>query len=147
LSAVSLAWVFFRADTLGAAWSMLQGLTGAHGLLSDADFILPTTLLRDLGMFGRFLQDAGLSFADTPGTLSPRVFLWIPALTIIALALPNSQQTLANFLPSRDGSRRSGALRPAAWRPDLTWGIATGMLVLASIILRSHDQEFLYFQF
>lgn len=124
-AATSVAWVFFRAETFAAAFSMFAGLVGAHG---DAPAVLP---------------------ADT---LYAFPILLIAA--IIVWGAPNALEQLERFRKSvlLDGLETtaigSGEAAIPAWR-GLVLMAGLGCLAALAIIslMTSGPYEFIYFQF
>ncbi|MDR3476684.1 MAG: MBOAT family protein [Gammaproteobacteria bacterium] len=70
LTAVVVAWVFFRADNFHSALNVLSGMVGLHGLSGAADTTLP---------------------------LFPKVYFTIAI--VLCLLMPNTQQIFARFHP------------------------------------------------
>ncbi|OGO20865.1 MAG: alginate O-acetyltransferase, partial [Chloroflexi bacterium RBG_16_50_11] len=86
--AITLAWVFFRADSLNAAIEMLKGMFGVYG------FHLPVTYFAPLGAAGHFLSQIGVNFDllyPLPG-FAPLAIFWILVSLFICWFLPNVQE-------------------------------------------------------
>jgi D-alanyl-lipoteichoic acid acyltransferase DltB (MBOAT superfamily) len=124
---VALAWVFFRAETLGAATNILTSLSGIHGFMSN---------------WSRVHMSTGWW---TVGLLLPCVWF-----------LPNSHQLLARFQPTLEYMRaeEQGAPLPQPrwaerfqWRPRRGWALAVAALAVASVLGLSRVSEFIYWQF
>lgn len=79
---VVVGWVFFRANTVADAMSLLYSMTGLNGL----DF--STNIGHEFPSF------------KIQGILFPKMFLYIPCLIILCLYLKNSYETFNNFKPS-----------------------------------------------
>jgi alginate O-acetyltransferase complex protein AlgI len=121
--AVTAAWVFFRAATLGGAATMLGVMLGVSTVPT------PRTVI------------------DEPAG----VVLLLAALLVVCVGLPNLYQVLreyrAGLVP--DGFRLDTwpVLR---WRPTLTTGVLCGSLFLGAlyfVLYSPVDSPFLYFQF
>jgi D-alanyl-lipoteichoic acid acyltransferase DltB (MBOAT superfamily) len=125
---VVLAWVFFRAESFGAALSLLRSMTGAHGWMSN-------------------LARIHISSA----------WITIGVLLLLVWFFPNSNQLLARFEPTLEysGGGRSDARLPSApawagflqWRPRRAWMWGVGALIVGSILGLSRISEFIYWQF
>ena len=142
--AVTVAWVFFRAESIDAALKVLRGMTGLNG------FILPSPLLpilNHVGSLGTYLDDQGLKFIRDP------VFdQWGYPLLLILLAFtwfaPNTQQFTARYKPTV--SDFEGDSLRSSW---LQWGLTRysaafcALLTFLAILGLNEVSEFLYFQF
>jgi hypothetical protein len=123
---VALAWIFFRAESLGAAMNILTSLTGVHGLMSN---------------WSRVHMNTGWV---TVGLLLP--FVWL---------LPNSHQLLARFQPTLEylvGDKSVARSAPRwisrfQWQPCRAWALAVAVLAIASVLGLSRISEFIYWQF
>ena len=87
LLAVSVAIVFFRADSIASAVSILGGMIGAHGILPY--------YLRELPSLG-----ASIPFWGVWEELSP--YRWIFPLMLWVTVLPNSLELLQKYQPALD---------------------------------------------
>ncbi len=141
--AVVVGWVFFRSANLDAAFTMLRGMSGWHGVS------LPGYWLDALGQTGQFLQSMGVRGADMSQSFGGRnQILWIAALLMIALLAPNTQEVM-----SRHGCgieiypREKAAPRWWDWTPNLPWTMVTAAILLYSLSRITQVSEFLYWQF
>ncbi len=120
LAAVMVAWILFRAADIDTAWRMLAGLVGAGG--------------------------AGYQPPDLASASALLISLELLALCLLA---PNTQQIVGRFLGTR--RRRdpplTGLLRRLRWRPSTGYAVASGLLLLVSVLSLWNPSEFLYFQF
>jgi alginate O-acetyltransferase complex protein AlgI len=139
--AVVVGWVFFRATSVEAAWSILASMVGLHGV------VLPTGWQASMGpTLAGGLQGLGAVFGD-PGLFKGSTELaWIVALLAIAWWAPNTQQIMAGHAPALDW-RDSGGARWLQWRPNAAWATAIGCAALVSIASLTEVSQFLYFQF
>ena len=106
LLAVSVAWVFFRAEGFGAALAMLRGLAG---LTADRAFHLETPLIDGAYVWVRLL-----------------------AMLFLTLSLPSTQELLARFAPAQgfEGPIEASRSDPAASLGlALTGGAALGLFL------------------
>lgn len=115
--AVTVAWVFFRADTLGAAYNMLEGMSGAHGF-----------------------ADAG-GHAMSLGWIAVCLFIvWALPNTYQLFARFNP--TLP--LPAKLGDAPSDLL---TWRVNVASAMAFGCVLAGCILAINRFSPFLYFRF
>jgi D-alanyl-lipoteichoic acid acyltransferase DltB (MBOAT superfamily) len=140
---VVVAWVFFRAPTLPAAMTVLEGMAGVNGVVLPAGWreSLPPALYDAL-------RALGLRFGD-PGQFKGAAQLaWIAALLAVAWFTPNTQQWLAAWKPALDASSAPASAAPAiAWRPTRIWAVPMAMLAALVLASLGRVSEFLYFQF
>lgn len=122
---VTVAWVFFRADSLDNALGIVQSMIGLDGQEGLRKLAFPNELVG--GRLSTWAKEAGLM--------------------AIVLLLPNSQQLLRRFRPVLDRVTPWRLPRQVAWRPNLAWGLATGLALSIGITLIGGDSPFLYFQF
>ena len=119
--AVAVAWVFFRAESLPAARSLLVGMAGLNGLARADPSWFGATQLR-----------------------------WLAAMFVIAWGLPNVQQMLHRYRPALEtypGEVSPPYWRRLVWRPARRWALVTAVLLLAAVINLTRVSEFLYYQF
>jgi hypothetical protein len=145
--AVVISMVLFRSPSVGAATELLKGMLGLNGIS------LPQQIFERLGPLTGLLQPfvsssltaggSGVEFATT--------VMWISALLVIALTLPNSLQIMSRFEPAlgvkprpSDSAKFSQLLE---WKPTLPWAVFIATLAAASIIKLGGKSEFLYWQF
>ncbi len=135
--AVVAAWVFFRAPSLPAAFNILQGMAGLHGV------VLPEEWQATFATGGAAL--AGMPFGYLEAFGGARQVIWVAALLAIAWGLPNSQEFAGRLRTSvlpRLGPR---AVQSGSWS-------ALGALsVLISLLVMINGSrgvsEFIYFNF
>ena len=141
LLAVTVAWVVFRAEDLGAAGAMLGAMAGADGIA------VPAAALARLPEAANAALVAGGPFANelvAPGA----AFGWVAALALLALAAPNVQQLMRAAGPVLGEVRApTGTAARLAWRPCPGWAVATGLLALYALLSLGGVSEFLYFRF
>ncbi len=144
--AVVVAWVPFRAESLGGATNMLRSMAGINGLQ------LTTGLQGKLGAFELFLIEQGVGFN---GMFTRTIFgdpkiwgLWILSLILISTLLPNTQQIMHRYSPifyRRDVPPPHQ--RWLEWRPTNLWALLSATTLVISILSLTQVSEFLYFQF
>lgn len=102
--AVVIAWVFFRADSFGAARVVLEGMAGMHGISKTDSYYFGAPELK--------------------GLLAMFAFAW---------GLPNAQQLLHRYrlviATYADELLAPGRL---IWRPSAAWALLTAALLLAA---------------
>lgn len=125
--AVAVAWVFFRADNLPSAISMVQSL---------------------------FAMSPHPQSNLAPGTfhflLGPGKYAWLALVSAIAFCAPSTQHYLRHFSPSLQGDERHHRhLFNPAWHPSFLHGIVLGGLLLFVVrkFFLMAPSEFLYFNF
>ncbi|MCH8189015.1 MAG: MBOAT family protein [Proteobacteria bacterium] len=117
--AVVVAWVFFRAETLGGAWALVQAMVGLRG----------------------FSPPAGSGF------LEPGIWLALAALFAVVTAFPNTQEIMGRYRPALGVQPRTRRNAPLTWRPTRPWGVAVAIVALVALAYVSGTTEFLYFRF
>ncbi len=145
---ITVAWVAFRAETLGGALTMWLAMVG----MGDGLAVMPARYLEALGPLAAVPLSIGVQFDEAvlrPIFDIPRTLFLLVALTVITLALPNTADLVRGWRPAvglppvRDRSLIAiEGLVPARMRPTLA--IA---LFAASLIAMRGYSEFLYFQF
>ncbi|MDB5621248.1 MBOAT family O-acyltransferase [Tardiphaga sp.] len=129
-ASVVLAWVFFRADTVGGAWRMLCGLAGAA---SDRAAYASPGILRVM---------------DLPILLGTERLLLVGSVAVvlallIALAMPNVPR-IFGYREYRHAPEPAAALR---WRPNAAWALLVAVAFSVALFGMWQRMEFLYFQF
>jgi D-alanyl-lipoteichoic acid acyltransferase DltB (MBOAT superfamily) len=145
-TAVSVAWVPFRAADVEATINIWRGMFATGGislprslrpLLGDAANLFEAAGAQFDGMFGRTLEVPPI---DLP-------FYLIIAVTVCWL-LPNTQQFMAAFSPGLTSPHapavESGKLR---WQPSLGWAALVGTVLTVGIYNLMAPVRFIYFQF
>ncbi|HEY1935986.1 MAG TPA: MBOAT family protein [Acetobacteraceae bacterium] len=131
--AVVAAWVFFRATSFHAGFVMLSAMLGAHGVEVPAAVAYHFPWLARLGIQA---GGSGTEFVDT--------WLWIIALTAIALAAPNTQEIFTRSHPTLEHPLRA---RWIVWHDNAAWAIAVGAVAFLGILSITRTSVFLYWQF
>lgn len=118
--AVVCAWVFFRADNLHAASTLLQS------------------------MFSFRATQADIAQA-VPGDVAIRLAI----LAAIAFLLPNTQQFFARFYTpvEAEGPPPATVDRRWTWKPTAPYAIGIAALGVAALLLMGRVSEFIYYQF
>lgn len=146
--AVLVAWVFFRAESFGAARSILAGMVGSNGL------VLPESYLDALSRvpgFGSALLSAGAragELAPLPRGLQ-EILLLLGLAYAVVLWAPNTTEIFERHrLTPRVRSRSDVSPgRWNGWESNLAWAIGLGVLLALSLAAVAGKTEFIYFQF
>ncbi len=119
--AVTIAWVFFRADSFGAAVMMLKAMA-----LAGTDGFHP------------------------PDGFSTLAVIWISVSLFICWFLPNVQEYMSDFRPALDkfpGKAERRFLPGLRWKPSPGWAAVIACMAILVILGLSHVSKFIYFQF
>lgn len=139
--AVVIGWVFFRANSVGAAWLILKGMAGFNGL------VLPVGYLGWLGRFAGPLEAMGVRFETSLTLFSGASELgYLFFLLVMVWCLPNTQQIMGRYRPALELSA-SYIDRRLVWRPSLAGTAFVAILAIVSLLSLSRVSAFLYFQF
>ncbi len=154
--AIVVGWVFFRADSLSSAMTILNGMAGINGVS------LPSSWGNTFGNY--FLQYKWAVFdqwlpLSPPETKHPFALLTIGLA--IAWGLPNVRQLFVSYRTTCDDTEETDQLTKTdtlltrrwfhllKWQPSLLQGTLYGLLffVLIKYMASASESEFLYFQF
>ena len=142
---VAVAMVVFRASNIAAAKSVLQGMTGQHGIT------LPQQLQSRLDPLKGVLQQVVSSTPDLSTQALAMAVAWLAVLLLIALLLPNTLQIMARFEPAIGLQHRPGRTlalaRALDWAPTLPWAVTMAAMAAAAVMRIGGKSEFLYWQF
>jgi len=149
LLAVVVAWVFFRADSLDAAKSILESMVGMHGisLLGSLQGLLSEQQVT-------WLEAYGVSFTGMfyNGLANFNVgVVWVIVLIIATQILPNTQTVMRKYKAGLRGIYRHILEKPSVitWRINLLSGMVVGILLFFSFSkwFSTTPSEFIYFNF
>lgn len=141
LTAVTIAWVFFRANDMKSAFRVLGSMFGAGGISMGSSILKHVPALSALGIKGE-------GFFPKMAEFQGGGVLWLAALSFIALFAPNSIELLATYKPANGLENLSNSNRfNIMWRPSFGWAVCGALLLLVGIIHISRGSVFLYFQF
>jgi alginate O-acetyltransferase complex protein AlgI len=123
---VTVAWVFFRAPTLGTALGVAKSMFGLGALLVPAD-----------------LAGSNLPSGDVAAMAA--------AALVVAWFMPNTQEIMSLYHPALGGPRETdpNASR-LLWRPTFACAVMVGAAAVASlatIVFEKRVGDFIYFQF
>lgn len=149
--AVVVGMVLFRAPTIRSALQMLHGMLGLDGVS------VPMALLDRSAVLARVLGQLGIGGDLSSGTAFTATTLWIVALFLIAILMPNSLEMMQRFAPAlyfEPAKRPAGTEARPAWRPAMltvAWNARWAVLIAAFFVFGalglSRPSEFLYWQF
>ena len=165
LTAVIVAWVLFRAESMDVAGRVLTGMAGLNGVALPEQWLyshasLATTLqtfgvrfepLAYMGPLFTPLRDMAVLFSlqiqvDSVGTLTALLSLFVPIF--FALFWPNTQQLMHRFEPAIGAVNNSNVISGVlAWRINIPFAILTAALAAYACFGSSVASQFLYFQF
>ena len=140
---VTLAWVFFRAESLNGALVVLKGMIN-----------LPHTFKGRIGPLENILVSAGFQFQGPWVSLSD--YLSIPWLIFwmgIVWFWPNTQEWMSRYQSALNADKfiKPGELPffsdRLKWHATAAWGLAIVIIGIAATLHLSRPTEFLYFQF
>jgi alginate O-acetyltransferase complex protein AlgI len=124
---VNVAWVFFRADSIGRALDIVKGMAGMNGVFIESRH-LPEFLVRALAAVHVSVTDR----AATWHYFAPEQSNLILLTTVIALALPNAWEWVHGSIERRP-----------TWRT----AVLVAAVLCVSVLFLGKVNEFLYFQF
>jgi alginate O-acetyltransferase complex protein AlgI len=140
---VLVASVFFRADSVGSALSLLGGMIGLHGI--EAVAVPAIAAVASLSAVP-VVRDVFVMVSPNDSLALFGHVAWIVCLYGIVWGLPNTQQIMRRFSPAI-GRIQPGPLTRLAWQPSRAWGVAMGIAAAAGALGIGGTSEFLYFQF
>ncbi|MDH6083758.1 MBOAT family O-acyltransferase [Umezakia ovalisporum] len=122
MGVVVVGLLFFRAENLATAWSILQGMVGIN------EAFISENVTKVLNLY----------------TVLP----WIVFLSTIVLFAPNTQELMRDFSVTTD-SLEEDLPWPSwlAWQPNVGWALFCTILFLVAILSISERTEFLYYKF
>jgi len=139
-TAVTVAWVFFRAENFPASLTMLRGLAGLNGV------VLPVHYADVLGGVTPWLTANGITFGALPVYGGGWQLVTLAGLLGFVWFLPNTQEIMGEFEPALDARPSRSLIR---WQPSLASGLVIAALAsyLTLSLLQGESGEFIYFEF
>jgi D-alanyl-lipoteichoic acid acyltransferase DltB (MBOAT superfamily) len=141
--AVTIAWVFFRADNLQSATEMLRGMFGLNGI------VLPVSLSSTLSPLSQFLHAIGMTFGPVQ-LISKWSYVWISLLLFLCWFAPNSQEFMANYQPTINtfsGKPAEPSNKWLRWNPNFLGAITIAFMTVLGIVGLTQVSTFIYFRF
>ncbi len=143
--AVTVAWVFFRADGFSSAISVLRGMAGMNGVS------LPAFLeVRLAPLVARHAWEVTFALGDD----ALRASALLTACLLLVWLAPNMGQIFQAYHPTCDhpqepdatpiSTARGNRLR---WKPNLPYALFCALLLMTALLSMTRVSEFLYFQF
>lgn len=142
--AVVVSWVFFRAEDMSSALTMLNSMSGGNGV------VVPASWLQMAGPFGDYLTSLGVEGGVDVLVSAKEGLAWIIVLLAVVWYMPNTQQVMSDYEPAFEiypgeiEPLKNGYLR---WKPSLYWLFAVSLAATVSVFSLVRVSEFLYFQF
>jgi D-alanyl-lipoteichoic acid acyltransferase DltB (MBOAT superfamily) len=141
---VVVAWVFFRADSVSSALSILYGMAGINGLIMPDNY---KTYLNHIAGLGNVLSGVGIQFAFTPYFYGFPQMIFSAALLAITLLAPSTALFMQHQNPVLWPKRPPSDHIAPTWKPTLLWCFAIGLLAVIALLSLHTPNEFLYFNF
>jgi len=144
LLAVSVAWIYFRADSLAAANLVSSSLLYLDGVSSTIE--ISAEVYGDGTMISTLFQLSELfSLSVTQMQLS---WGFIVSCAAVCLFLPNTLYLLKSYAPALKATMvEDGHQLDMKLRPSTAWSIALAMMALCTLLSLTSVSEFIYFQF
>lgn len=148
--AVVVGWVFFYAESLDTALTVLAGMAGLHGVE------LPNAIMARLGGLQPLLEGIGVRSYIGGGSQFIFTWLWLGLLLPLTLLMPNTQQIMSRAEPTLEAyhsaprnefSPLGWLTQQVAWNLSSTWAMLCGITMALGILAMTRISEFLYFQF
>ena len=143
--AVTVAWVFFRADSAATAWRIIGSMAGQNG------FALPEKYLDKFSVLAVPLQALGVDFHSMHYFKGSNEVVYIIMGLLVVWLVPNVQQIMDLCMPYLNTMAKGKKLAspPACltWCPSYLWAIVLVLCAVVSVLSMSRASEFLYFQF
>ena len=151
--AVTVAWVFFRADSFPAAWAIVKGMVGANGISLPVSLSGPLSQVTGTGIVVSGIMPLVKERGENPVQVCAMIALCL----FIVWFLPNVRQVMKTYRPTWQDiaapeieAERSDQYFPAGWltwRPSLPVAVGLASLLFVSIVYMTRTSTFLYFQF
>ena len=140
--AVTAAWVFFRAENMDAAMSILSGMIGLNGISLPSQFypFLSHMVRSDYIIFNGLAPLIG-------GGAGKVTICWLVGGLFVVWILPNVQQWLTDYSLALDSSRNERQISWLSWRPTKVWAVMAGLVLGFALLNLKKTSQFLYFQF
>jgi alginate O-acetyltransferase complex protein AlgI len=129
--AVVVGWVFFRAHSFTQAASILEGMSGLHGLGVPENFIPPHPY-----------QTTQVAAAPE---LHGQQILFLLIAAAIAFLAPNTDELFR--IAERYTDRSRSEIQGRVWQLNPLWALGTGTVLTVCLLNLSSVSEFLYFKF
>ena len=138
--AVLVGWVFFRAQSLDGALSILRAMIGLNGVT------LPDAIAIHAPPAATWLTKFGVTFTPGGGRDFLMNFVWVVALLPVVFLAPNTQQIMQRFQPALDYFSTNDYIR-LTWSAQRRWAVVMAFVLACGLLSLTRPSEFLYFQF
>jgi len=135
--AITIAWVYFRAENLGTANEIVSSMFGMNGIVWPGSST--PSFMRE------WLISIGWEFSPLRFFNGSRDLLVIFIVVTGVWLLPNSQDLVGKYRPALEQSKKKHY--KIQWSPSTSWALVISFIALISILNLSKVSEFLYFQF
>jgi len=142
---VVAAWVYFHAENVSTANTILMGMLGQKEIVDAYYHInhLQTPIEKFLAM--------GYHLNNQTYFKGPQEVFWLVVLSLVVWFGPNTYQIMGRYRAALNiyrGRQKEQALaRWLQWRPTIFWALATFLMALLAILNLSSAKSFIYFQF
>lgn len=137
--AVTVAWVFFRANDLHSAISISKIMFGFNGVHLPDNWFIRAPAFHDWLLAHNW-------FGPSNGLTTSGMINWIWILLLIVWLAPNTQTIMQNFKPALDTPQPPMHTR-LLWRPTFITALLIWTIAFVALINLSQHSAFLYFQF
>jgi hypothetical protein len=150
--AVVVGWVFFRAENFQAAWNMLAGMAGLHGVSVPASLDRHLSRIVSPTLHSSLRFDGFIPSASIPSI----VFVTLIFGFILVWAFPNLQRLLERYKSTEHPPREpfpvivwKGKTFPIFFDPNVVFAISAGVIFFMAVLAigAGGPSEFLYFEF
>lgn len=124
--AVVIGWVFFRAESISAAFAIIKGLIGLNGLSFSTQII-------ELGFKKAIFR---ISILLVIAWFAPTVYEWMA-----------KYEPVLNYERLKKLSSNSFLWSKLQWQPNQIYAVVTSVLTIVALLHLTKVSEFLYFQF
>lgn len=143
---VVVGWVFFRAESVDAAFAVVRGMVGLHGMS------LPEVVGQRLAALAPWFAMYEVGLTPGGGREFVVTWVWIGTLLPVVFLAPNTQQIMRRMRPVPDHpglDASSDTASPAAygWRANYRWAMVMSIVLAMGLLSLARPSEFLYFQF
>jgi len=130
---VTVAWVFFRAESFEGASRVLGGMVN-----------LPHTMEARFGALSVWMKAIGFQFQASSMSMQNYLdVVWLGIWIAVLWLVPNTRQ----IMRKQETVESHGRMDLLTWKTTRAWSVLVGMMTAISIMHLSQPTEFLYFQF
>ena len=146
-NAVVFAWVPFRVETLSGAKNIWMGMLGLNGISFPEKIASKLGALKSAAGESTVLSEGFFTVVNYSFVESS---LYILALLVAILIMPNTQQIMCKYRPAfktyGDEILPQTFLK-IVWRPNTLWAAIVSLTTVIVFIFSNRVSDFLYFQF